>query len=365
MHLVDIHAADACSSQLDREREPIESTAQLVNGRSVALAHAERTARSSCAIDEQLCGRRLCAVAAVYSGGRPVRTGAVAAGGEFTVNQLVRRSSGYRNATNGRCASLRTLRRLAPVPVEPTGTPIGPPEGGITEKAPPMQRSTPTTRRRRWALVAIGLLTGATLFGAAATSSAAPAVQSVGLDAGFVVQSNSVMASARVPYNGDPSSVSVAWGDGRISPGSQATSSVPGALVFTHEYRPNADRSPFFVTVTATSAGETTARFLQVAPRYLLTKGVDYFTPLAACDSVFESTTEWKVEQQVYLGEEGGPLVSSKVFSFERANSGTVDFRAIQGSGFSREMTMTDPTFVIAWHVTEIDPFIDDGGIPY
>jgi hypothetical protein len=228
-----------------------------------------------------------------------------------------------------------------------------------------MQRSNLTTRRRRWALVAIGLLAGATLFGVAAPSSAAPVVQSVGLETGFVVQSNSVMASARVPYNGVPSSVSIAWGDGRTSAGSEATSSVPGVLVFTHEYRPNADQLPFFVTVTATSGGETTARFLQVAPRYLLTKGVDYFTPLAACDSAVESTTEWKVEQQVYLSSEDGPLISSKVFSFKRANSARVNFRAIQGSDFSREMTMADATFVIAWHVTELDPILDDGGIPY
>ncbi|MEO5899104.1 MAG: hypothetical protein ABIR68_03095, partial [Ilumatobacteraceae bacterium] len=169
----------------------------------------------------------------------------------------------------------------------------------------------------------------------------------------------SVMAAARVPYNGDANSVSITWGDGNTTLGAKATPG-NGVLLFTHQYAVSADKLPFIERVDVRSGGEAAARFVQVVPRWAVVKGLDYFSPTEKCDSVFESTTEWQVTQEIHQGSVDGPVVYSKQFRFDRANRSNLELRPISASGYAAEMSMTDPTLIVDWHVVELDPFIDE-----
>jgi hypothetical protein len=206
------------------------------------------------------------------------------------------------------------------------------------------------------ALIAATMLASAAALVSAASAGAAPPV---GLEAGLAIGTNSVMASARVPYNGDANSVSVTWGDGNTTLGAKATAG-NGVLLFTHQYAVSADKLPFVERVDVRSGGEAAARFVQVVPRWSVVKGVDYFSPTAKCDSFFESTTEWRVTQEIHQGSWDGPMVSSKQFRFDRANRSNLELRAISGSGYVAEMSMTDPTLVVNWNVVELDPILDE-----
>lgn len=217
-----------------------------------------------------------------------------------------------------------------------------------------MNRS--STRRRTSALIMTAALAGAVSLVSAGSAAAAPPV---GLEAGLVIQTDSVMAAARVPYNGDPNSVSVTWGDGNTTVGAKATPG-PGVLLFTHQYAVSADKFAFFERIDVHSGGEAAARFVQVVPRWHVIKGLDYFSPTAVCDSSFESTTEWRVIQTVHQGSWDGPVMYSKEFNFERANRANLELRTISASGYGADMSMTDPTLVVDYQVIELDPFIDD-----
>jgi hypothetical protein len=223
-----------------------------------------------------------------------------------------------------------------------------------SEGHPLMNRS--STRRRTSALIVATALASALALVSAGSASAAPPV---GLEAGLVIQTDSVMAAARVPYNGDPNSVSVTWGDGKTTLGAQGTPA-SGVLLFTHQYAVSADKFPFIERIDVHSGGEAAARFVQVVPRWTVVKGVDYFSPLAECDSSVESTTEWRVTQEVHQSSIDGPLLSSKEFHFVRANRSNLELRAISGSGYAAQMSMTDPTLLVSWHVVELDPVLDD-----
>jgi hypothetical protein len=94
-------------------------------------------------------------------------------------------------------------------------------------------------------------------------------------------------------------------------------------------------------------------------------KGLDYFTPLAACDSVFEGDTEWTVTEAMYRDYLAdlvidGPLVASRQFEFNAPNDSNPDMRPILDSTLSYEMTMTDTPIVVKWDVTERDPILDE-----
>jgi hypothetical protein len=217
-----------------------------------------------------------------------------------------------------------------------------------------MNRS--STRRRTAALIVATALASALALVSAASASAAPPI---GLEAGLVIRTDSVMAAARVPYNGDPNSVSVTWGDGKTTLGAQGTPA-SGVLLFTHQYAVSADKFPFIERIDVHSGGEAAARFVQVIPRWRVVKGLDYFSPTAECDSSVESTTEWVVTQKVHQGSWEGPVLYSKEFRFERANRSNLDLRPISASGYAAEMSMTDPTLVVDWDVVELDPVLDD-----
>jgi hypothetical protein len=221
-------------------------------------------------------------------------------------------------------------------------------------KAPLMNRS--STRRRTSALSVAAALASALALVSAASSSAAPPI---GLEAGLVIRTDSVMAAARVPYNGDPNSVSVTWGDGKTTLGAQGTPA-SGVLLFTHQYAVSADKFPFIERIDVHSGGEAAARFVQVIPRWRVIKGLDYFSPTAECDSSVESTTEWLVTQEIHQGNGDGPVLSSKEFRFERANRSNLDLRPISASGYAADMSMTDPTLTVHWDVVELDPVLDD-----
>jgi hypothetical protein len=217
-----------------------------------------------------------------------------------------------------------------------------------------MNRS--STRRRTSALIVAAALASALALVSAGSASAAPPI---GLEAGLVIQTDSVMAAARVPYNGDPNSVSVTWGDGKTTLGAQGTPAT-GALLFTHQYAVSADKFPFIERIDVHSGSEAAARFVQVIPRWTVVKGLDYFSPTAECDSSVESTTEWLVTQEIHQGNVDGPVLYSKEFRFERANRSNLDLRPISASGYAAQMSMTDPTLLVSWDVVELDPVLDD-----
>jgi hypothetical protein len=227
-----------------------------------------------------------------------------------------------------------------------------------------MKRSTSTRRSRALAAALAGVVAVATFCGASASASAAPAVAPMSLASGLYLTSNSVMAGASVPYNGNPATVTVYWGDGTLSGGS---SGIPasGALLFRHEYAPSASGAAFYMLVTTVSGAETVPRYLLVTPRYLVEKGLDYFSPLNHCDSFVETDTEWHVDQDLYRGDPETQPISSKDWDFERATGPNVIqnlpvFEPLADSGFSFEMTMADPSIYVWHHAQEIDLILDD-----
>jgi hypothetical protein len=226
-----------------------------------------------------------------------------------------------------------------------------------------MKSTSTTTRSRTWSAALAGLLSITALVGVSASASAAPAPRAIGLDSGFAVGSNSVMAGASVPYNGDPNSVAVSWGDGSWSAGGTGIPGT-GVLLFSHEYVPPANGSVFGAAVTAFSGSESAVRYQLITPRYLVAKSSDYFTTRTLCDSFAETSTEWQVGVELRTGTYDGPLISSQVWNLDR-NDGNVDppapdFQPLPGSDFSFEMTMADPVIYIHRSAKEMDPIFDD-----
>jgi hypothetical protein len=208
-------------------------------------------------------------------------------------------------------------------------------------------------------------LAGAAVMSSAGSASAAPRPAAVDLGTGLVIQTDSVMAAARVPYDGQPSTVSIAWGDGHITPGSNGTPGT-GVLLFTHEYALPADKLTFFPRIDVRSGAETAARFAQITPRFRVDKGLDYFTPLAQCDSGFEGNTEWQLYEnswRTYLPFDWSThpeLIGARVLNFGAPNDGNPDMRPIKDSALSYEMTMTDKPIVVRWQLSEDDPIDDE-----
>ena len=222
----------------------------------------------------------------------------------------------------------------------------------------------PLLRTTRWRSLALGgLFAGAALLGAVPSAAAAPRPADLPTD--FFVTANSVMAAAVVPYNGNPGSVAVGWGDGSWSAGSSGTPAT-GALLFRHEYAPSTNGAAFTVSVTAVSAGQTVVKPLPIIPRYLVEKGSDNFSPLVHCDSVLEQDTEWHVEQDLYRGQPNGTApFASKSWDFDRATGpnvigGIPNFQSIPGSNLSFQMTMADSPIYTWYLVRELDPFLDE-----
>lgn len=221
-------------------------------------------------------------------------------------------------------------------------------------------------RRARWRSLAVGgLFVGVTLLAAAPSASASASTSPANLATNLYVTANSVMAAASVPYNGNPGSVAVGWGDGSWSAGSAGTPTT-GALLFRHEYTPPTNGSTLSVTVTAVSGAETVTRTLTIIPRYLVEKGADNFSPLTHCDSFLEQDTEWHVDQDLYRSiNDDSPPFSSKHWDFDRATGpnvidGIPNFQPLPGSNFSFEMTMSDAPIYVWHHAREIDLLLDE-----
>jgi hypothetical protein len=221
---------------------------------------------------------------------------------------------------------------------------------------------------RVWAIPLMGLIGGFGLFGPTMSASAAGPVSGTGsasasdaatnLLPGLVVTSNSVVVTARVPYNGNPATVSVAWGDGTSSAGASGTRS-GSVLVISHTYTPPSNGAAFVATLTAFSNGNSEAKGVLITPRYAVTGGTQYFAPITDCDPWYEQETEWHIEQQLRHGDTG-PVFSSKQWDFNRVTLDGPYLQPLPGSEFSFEMTMADPPIIDTLPVSEVDPLQDD-----
>ncbi len=214
---------------------------------------------------------------------------------------------------------------------------------------------------------AIGLVAGLGLFASTPLASAsATAAPSTANAVGVVITTNSVVATARVAYNGNPGSVFIVWGDGTTSPGATGTPN-GSELVLSHTYSAG-NGAAFTATVTVSSGADSVTRNVAVTPRYSVSRSVVLFTPLNHCDSSFESETEWHVEQHIRQGVDyptAPEIISAfRKWDFDLTTNGIpmppLAFHPLAGSEFTFEMTMADPTIWVWDDITEVDPLFDD-----
>ena len=132
----------------------------------------------------------------------------------------------------------------------------------------------------------------------------------------FSVSTDSVVATATLHYNGDPSAATVLWGDGtstsRCPAGQEGpmhsgcmpnpfdTGDPAGTLVLKHRYAAPANGAPFTVAITAKLGAESQTVRIGVTPRYKVTVSDIEFSPLSHCDTAVEEETEWAVGRTVY-----------------------------------------------------------------
>jgi hypothetical protein len=147
----------------------------------------------------------------------------------------------------------------------------------------------------------------------------------------LTVTTDSVVATATVDYEGTPGLVTVDWGDGTIEsrnpadptdspfPDPWTPSDPPGTSVFQHAYAAPADGARFTATVTARIGAESQARAVFVTPRYRVTYGTASLSIIDACESSFETTTEWQVDR---TDSDGGGLVGEMAWEFEESTNG-------------------------------------------
>jgi hypothetical protein len=193
----------------------------------------------------------------------------------------------------------------------------------------------------------------------------------------FSVSTDSVVATATLRYNGDPSAATVLWGDGTstsrcptgqvssVHPGCIDGGGAAGTLVFKHRYAAPANGAPFTVAITGKLGADSQTVAIGVTPRYKVTVYDIEFSPLNHCDSSFEEETEWKVGRSVH--ENGTDVVPSREWNFDLLTNPAIilgdwslpDFKALPGSGFSVELKASDhPELKLS--ATELDPVLND-----
>ena len=198
----------------------------------------------------------------------------------------------------------------------------------------------------------------------------------------FSVSTDSVVATATLRYNGDPSAATVLWGDGTstsLCPAGQEgplhsgcmpdpfdSGGAAGTLVVKHRYAAPANGAPFTVAITGKLGGESQTVAVGVTPRYKVTVTDMHFSPLSHCDTAAEEETEWKVSRAVF-DQNGSLIVPLRQWTFEHfVTNPTVvgdwlpQFEELPGSDFSVELKASDhPT--LGLHTIELDPVVDDG----
>ena len=194
---------------------------------------------------------------------------------------------------------------------------------------------------------------------------------------GFEVAADSVVATATIRYSGSPSEVTVRWGDNTSSTRNPSLAIVtvgqptdpPGVATFKHASAAPADGSAFTMIVTGQAGNESDSRIITVTPRYRVIQYQAYFAPVNHCDSPAEEYTEWRIGQSTNLYDpNANPTSSSSQKSWRTDRSTgftgfvgdpTFDFRVLDGSMVSRELTATS-RLTVTYDVTEIDPISDD-----
>jgi hypothetical protein len=169
----------------------------------------------------------------------------------------------------------------------------------------------------------------------------------------FTVETNSVVATATVQYNGTPPSLIVYWGDNTVT---ELTPPPANQVVLRHEYAAPTDGAKFSRVVNATVRGETDSRFVTITPLYRITQHEASFANEDNCDPSYESKSEWDITQSVGLGP-GSP--ESKAWYQERPIGTLNSFQPLPGS----EVIATRAAgalLSIYYHVSERDPSYDD-----
>lgn len=193
----------------------------------------------------------------------------------------------------------------------------------------------------------------------------------------FTVTADSVVATSVVTYTGAPVLVTVNWGDNTTSarnpnvmvpPVFGAIQDPAGTVIFKHAYTPPADGSAFVVAIVAQIGATQEVRALQIVPRFRVIQYQAYFSPLSHCDSFAENYTEWRIQQTVSVNGAAGPTTTWRQDRQTNFATGAhlgdfhPDFnpRVLEGSAWSREMTMAEAHAVASYKITELDPIFDD-----
>jgi hypothetical protein len=198
----------------------------------------------------------------------------------------------------------------------------------------------------------------------------------------FSVSADSVVATATLHYNGDPSAATVLWGDGtstsRCPAGEEGpihsgcmpnpfdTGDPAGIIVLKHRYAAPANGATFTVAITAKLGAESQTVAIGVTPRYKVTVSDIEFSPLDHCDTPVEQETEWQVSRAVF-DQNGSAIVPRREWNFEHFVTNPLEahigwlpqFVVMPGSGFSVQLKASDHP-ELALFATELDPVLDD-----
>jgi len=130
----------------------------------------------------------------------------------------------------------------------------------------------------------------------------------------LVVDTDSVVATATIRYNGAPGTVTVDWGDNTVSsrdpndpsdgPRPDPNPDPPGTITFRHAYAAPASGAAFTTAITARIGAESVTHAVVVSPRFRVTQYQARFRPVAPCDLLIEDHTEWRIVRDDGNGNE-------------------------------------------------------------
>jgi hypothetical protein len=158
----------------------------------------------------------------------------------------------------------------------------------------------------------------------------------------FTVQTNSVVATATVQYNGTPPSLIVYWGDNTVT---ELTPPPPDQVVLRHVYAAPANGAAFNVVVNATVRGETDSRFVTIKPRYRITQHEASFANEDNCEGWPDQTSEWNIQQ--WAAVTPGTPAEGKYWYQERAMNDLNHFEPLPGSEVSAEREAGAPLNIL------------------
>jgi hypothetical protein len=136
----------------------------------------------------------------------------------------------------------------------------------------------------------------------------------------------------------------------------------PGTIIFKHAYAAPSNGAGFTATITAQIGAESQTAGILVSPRYRVTQYQASLTPLEPCDSWLEQYTEWRVVRS-------GSAAAGKTWEFdlEEPTGWVGDYPGrtypLPDSIVSFEGRV-DQAGSIVYHVTEVDPVLDQLGSP-